>query len=77
MSEEFILKACTSFRRSVDRISKKKKKKKMTAILSKCTLLYSSFYFVVAFFSKLNLILLTYKSRLLLYRNIPKFASTP
>ena len=51
MSEEFILKACKSFRRHVDTIIEK-----MTTILSKVTVLCLSSYFVVYFF-KLKLIL--------------------
>ena len=47
MFEEFILKACKSFRKYVDTIIEKKKK--MTAILSKFTVLCLSSYFVVYF----------------------------
>ena len=46
MSEEFILKACKSFRRCVDTITGEK----MAAILSKFTVLCLSSYFVVYFF---------------------------
>ena len=46
MSEEFILKACKSFRRNVDTIIEKK----MEAILSKFTVLCLSSYFVDHFF---------------------------
>ena len=57
MSEEFILKACKSFRRCVDTIveRKKKKKKKKVAILGKFTVLCLSSNFVV-YFLKLKLI---------------------
>ena len=44
MFEKFILKACKSFRRRVDRINET-----MRAILNKCTFLFLSFYFVVYF----------------------------
>ena len=52
ISEEFILKACKSFRRRVDTMIEKKK---MVAILSKFTVLCLSSYFVV-YFSKSKLI---------------------
>ena len=50
MSEEFILKACKSFRRRVDTIIEKKK---MTPVLSKFTVLCPS-YFVVYFFLQIK-----------------------
>ena len=54
MSEEFILKACKSFRRCVDTIIEKK----MEAILSKFIVLLLSSYFVAAFLKiKMNLVL--------------------
>ena len=56
MSEEFLLKACKSFRRRANIIIKKK----AVAILSKFTLLCLPSYFFV-YFSKLKLILFYYR----------------
>ena len=59
MSEEFILKACKSFRMRIDTIIEK-----VMAILSKFTVLYLSSYFVVYFF---KLILILFYNRVVYY----------
>ena len=52
MSKEFISKACKSFQRCIDI-----KIKKMSAILSKFTILYLSYYFVIYFLESFIIIL--------------------